>query len=157
MKRVILKQFIPFRQKLVVVTGLFFIGTLLNDKYNEFLGVLFYVLGILFFFVNYNLVITKGFLNYYQFRIFNISLFKIKKELLFPDYVSLFNQSFVQSNHVGFSPDILGDSKYRLYTIKFFKGHKNEILFTSKNRVEVVKLGTQLSTMFNVELHNTLK
>lgn len=155
-KEIDLNQVIPARQKIIVGLPIIGFGFLVFDE-NMIVGILCFLFGLFVFSINYSLVITKDFSNYYQIRSLTFPLFKIKKDLFFPDYVSLFLQSFVQSNNVGFSPKILGDSRYELFTIKFFENNKNVIIFTSSNKDEVMRLGQELSTMLNVELYNILE
>ena len=156
MDSIALSQSIPFRQKIFVAFAMVLVGLYFLESFRV-ISMFFLISALLVFFISYNLVITKAFNSYYQFTIFKISFFTINKNLFFPDYISLFNQSFIQTNHVGYMPDILGESKYKLYTLKFFKGSKNEILFISSNKSTVIKFGTDLANMLDVELHNTLK
>ena len=101
-------------------------------------------------------MINQSFGAYYQFKSFGISIFRINKKLEFPDYISLFNQAFTDSNNVGFSPNILGSSNYKLFTIKLFTENRHTILFTSADKGETEKLGIALGNMLKVKLHNTL-
>lgn len=156
MESVSLNQPIPFRQKIIVGLPLIAIG-LLGFKESVFVGLACIILGLIVFSLNKSLIITKTFKCYYEIKSFSFSLFKIKRKLFFPDYVSLFFQSFIQPNNVGFSPKVLGDSRFKLYTIKFFKDHKNVIIFTSSNKNEAINLAVDLTKMLDVELHNALE
>lgn len=92
-----------------------------------------------------------------QVRLFGFSIFRFKKQFIQPTYISLFKQAFTRENAFGFSPQIIGDDQYSLYTIKLFNEHENKIVFESEDASEVCKLGTQLAILFNIELHNTLE
>ncbi|MDG5491077.1 hypothetical protein [Psychroserpens sp. SPM9] len=156
MERIGLKQEIPLRQKISISSPLIVLGIIFLNE-SVLVGCLVILFGLLVFSINYALVIPKSFSNYYLIRSFNIPLFKVKKTLFFPDYISLFHQSFRQSNNVGFRPNILSDSSYKLYTIKLFQEHKNKIIFTSTNKADVLNYGQDLAQLLGVELYNTLE
>ena len=156
MESVSLKQIAPLRQKLALASPAIVLGILIS-KENLMLSVLLILISLIVFSASYSLVITKEFKNYFKIYTLGLPLFRISKRLRFPDYISLFNQSFIQTNHEGFSPNTLGDTRYKMYTIKFFNDNGNDIVFQSKNKELIIGLGQDLCSMLDVELYNTLE
>lgn len=156
MESIVLKQTVSIRPKLAFGLPLLVVG-FLGSVENLVTGILLIFLAVIIFGLGYNYIISKDFINYRQITVFTIPLFKIKMKFLFPDYISLFHQSFIQTNNRGFVPNTLNDAKYKSYTIKFFKGNQNIIVFESPNKNKVLGLGSSLSEMLDVELYNTLK
>ncbi|MCB0398925.1 MAG: hypothetical protein KDD26_04735 [Winogradskyella sp.] len=76
---------------------------------------------------------------------------------LFNQHTFRYSNKLTRENAFGFSPQIIGDDQYNLYTIKLFNEHKNEIVFEPEDASQVHKLGSELAILFNVELYNTLE
>ncbi|MDT0558033.1 hypothetical protein RM697_05220 [Ichthyenterobacterium sp. W332] len=156
MDKVILKQVVSIRPKIAFGLPVVLLAVLISRE-DILVSILLFLLAAVIFTISQNLIITKKFNNYYRYYTLGLPVFKIKKSLLFPEYISLFNQGFIQTNHEGFSPNNLVDTKYKMYTIKFFKDNRNDMVFQSRKKDLVVGLGKDLCGMLNVELYNTLE
>lgn len=150
-----LKQKLPFKYKLVFMFPLLAFA-LVFIKQESLYFILFLIPTALIFGLNYTLVINKNFNNYYLIKCFNFGIFKSKKELIYPDYISVFKQNFRQSNQIGFMPDVVGDSKFSEYVIRFFKDNKHVTVFFSNDKENTITLGNKLSDILDVNLHNAI-
>lgn len=119
----------------------------------------FYLLALPVLVLSYGFdyVFTVENKSYVRLNLFRIGVFKFEKTFITPTYISLFKQAFSREVAFGFSPQILGDQNYSLYTIKLFNGNENKIVFESEDKAETLKLGRELSELLQVELYNTLE
>jgi hypothetical protein len=120
---------------------------------------LFYLIlfPLLVIFYGFDYVFERGNKSYVNYNVFGFSVLRINKTFISPEYISLFKQAYIRERAFGFSPQILGDEKYALYTIKLFNNKQHQVVFESEDKREVLKLGTELSILLNVELYNTLE
>lgn len=156
MDKIELKQITSIRPKIAFGLPVIIFAFLIYEE-NIVMALILFLVAAVIFTISYSLTITKEFKNYYKYYTLGLPIFKMKKTLLFPEYISLFNQSFIQTNNEGFSPNNLVDARYQRYTIKFFQGNRNHIVFQSKDKDLVIGLGKDLCTLLNVELYNTLE
>ncbi|WP_426431891.1 hypothetical protein ACPX19_05095 [Winogradskyella sp. HB-48] len=115
------------------------------------------VLPVLVLSYGFDYVFTDENKSYVRLNLFKIVVFKFEKTFIKPTYISLFKQAFSREVAFGFSPQILGDQKYSLYTIKLFNDNENMIVFESEDKARTLKLGRELSELLQVELYNTLE
>ena len=101
--------------------------------------------------------IKEGFENYKRINIFGITIWKQKLHILFPDYISIFSASFKKGNEWGAVSALGTKSKYGGVAIKFFKGHKNEIVYKSNDYSKALKKANELSFLLKVRLHDAIK
>lgn len=153
MKHVILNQSISLTSKVFISIVSFFIVTILSMLNGNF-GFM-YLIILAFIFLKKDYIIYENFSNIVRYRVFSVLLYKNEINLTFPEYISLFEQKYKQTASFGFM--ILGEDKFRLYTIKFFKGRSNNTVFKSRYKEEVLDKGHQLSTLLGVRINNTLK
>lgn len=119
----------------------------------EPIGLFIFLIGFLILTINTEIEVFKNFENKY-----NITLFSKNIELISPDYISLFSQSFSRSNDFSTVSALGTKSSYDFHVIHFFdENNRNEIIFKSKNKSEVLEKGIQLAELLNVELLNKLE
>ena len=136
---------------LFIVVG--FIGSLENLT-----GVVILLLGLILFGVNFELEIFKDFKNKLNIKFLSLKLFSQKEELIFPDYISISGQSFSTSNEFGTISALGSKSGFDYYVIRFFdENNRNELVFKTKNKAEVLEKGKQLAELLNVDLLNKLE
>ena len=136
---------------LFIVVGV--IGSLENLT-----GVVILLLGLILFGINFELEIFKDFKNKLNIKFFSLKLFSQKEELIFPDYISIFGQSFSTSNEFSTIFALGSTSGFNYYVIRFFdENYRNEFVFKSKNKAEVLEKGKQLAELLNVDLLNKLE
>lgn len=137
------------------------IGLLLFSLFimtQELSGIILTVIGLLILGVNTEIEVFKNFENKLNITLFNTKLFSIKKNLIYPEYVSLFGQTFSSNNDFSTVSALGSTAEFDFYVIRFFgEGNKNDIIFKSKNKEEVLSKGKQLANLFNVELVNKLE
>jgi hypothetical protein len=120
-------------------------------------GIILTIIGVLILGVHTEIEVFKNFENKLNIILFNMKLFSIKKELISPEYVSLFGQSFSSDNEFSTVSALGSKASFDFYVIRFFgENNKNDIVFKSKNKEVVLRKGKQLSIMLNVELLNKL-
>ena len=79
-------------------------------------------------------------------------------DLIYPEYISLFGQTFSSNNDFSTVSALGSTAEFDFYVIRFFgERNKNDIIFKSKNKEEVLSKGKQLANLFNVELVNKLE
>jgi len=150
---------------IIIVSGLLLIVLGLSDYLNLtrlsivlLMGLFIISLGTLILTVNTEIEITKDFNNKYNITLFTKTIFSFKKKIMHPDYISLFGQSFSGANEYGLISSLGTDYKYDFYVIRFFyKNNKNELIFKSRKREEVLTKGKLLASLLNVELLNKLE
>ncbi|KJD34081.1 hypothetical protein PK35_04950 [Tamlana nanhaiensis] len=113
------------------------------------------LVSICLMFVGYSYLFRSDFKHKMVITVFGFKLIYLKKTFLNPDYISLFPQSYKQTNAFGFLE--FGQSKWKEYTIKFFSSNRNQTVFRSENKEDVLTLGVQLSDLLGVKLYNKLK
>lgn len=116
------------------------------------------VIGLLVLGVHTEIEVFKNFENKLNIIIFNMKLFSIQTELIYPEYISLFGQSFSSDNEFSTVSALGSTASFDFYVIRFFgENNKNDIVFKSKNKEEVLIKGKQLANLLNVELLNKLE
>lgn len=137
------------------------IGLLLFSLFimtQELSGIILTVFGLLILGVNTEIEVFKNFDNKLNITLFNTKLFYIKKDLIYPEYISLFGQTFSSNNDFSTVSALGSTAEFDFYVIRFFgERNKNDIIFKSKNKEEVLSKGKQLANLFNVELVNKLE
>ncbi len=124
----------------------------------ELSGIILTVIGILILGINTEIEVFKSFENKLNIIFFNMKLFSIKKELIYPEYISLFGQSFSSSNEFSTVSALGSTAEFDFYVIRFFdENNRNDIIFKSKNKEDVLIKGCELSNMLAVELINKLE
>ena len=88
-------------------------------------------------------------------RIFNFKIYSYEKNFISPEYLSVVHQPYVDDN--SWIYDVFLDARFKLYTIKFFKGNKRETVFKTSSKEELIQKANELSRLLNVRINNTLK
>jgi len=137
------------------------IGLLLFSLFiitQELSGIILTVIGLLILGVNTEIEVFKNFDNKLNITLFNAKLFSIKKDLIYPEYISLFGQSFSSNNEFSTVSALGSTAEFDFYVIRFFgERNRNDIVFKSKNKDEVLIKGSELSILLNIELVNKLE
>lgn len=124
----------------------------------SFIGLLVLIIGIIFLGINFEIEIFQDFENKLNITIFNKKVFAVKKEIIYPDYISLFGQSFGHTNDFNTVSSLGSTTNFDFYVIRFFDDkNRNEIIFKSKDKDEVLIKGSELSILLEVELVNKLE
>jgi hypothetical protein len=124
----------------------------------EISGLLLSFIGIVILGFQKEIEVFKSFENKLNFYFFNLKLYSTSVELRFPEYISLAEQSLSLSNEYNTVSSLGSTAAIDYYTIRFFdENNRNEIIFNSKNKTEVLEKGTQLAALLNVELLNKLE
>jgi len=124
----------------------------------ELSGIILTVISVLILGVNTEIEVFKNFENKLNITLFNTKLFSIKKDLIYPEYISLFGQSFSLDNEFSTVSALGSTAEFDFYVIRFFgERNRNNIVFKSKNKEEVLIKGSKLSTLLDVELVNKLE
>ena len=143
--------------KVKIFTILFIVVGVIGSLEN-LTGVVILLLGLILFGINFELEIFKDFKNKLNIKFFSLKLFSQKEELIFPDYISIFGQSFSTSNEFSTIFALGSTSGFNYYVIRFFdENYRNEFVFKSKNKAEVLEKGKQLAELLNVDLLNKLE
>lgn len=124
----------------------------------SFIGLLLLCIGIIILGINFEIEIFENFKNKLNITLFGNKVFSINKEIIYPDYISLFGQSFGHANDYNTVSSLGTTASFDFYVIRFFDDrNRNEIIFKSKNRDEVLIKGSELSILLEVELVNKLE
>jgi len=124
----------------------------------ELSGIILTLIGLLVLGVNTEIEVFKNFDNKLNITLFNIKFFSIKKNLIYPEYISLFGQSFSSNNDFSTVSALGSTAEFDFYVIRFFgERNRNDIIFKSKNKEEVLIKGSELSILLDVELVNKLE
>ena len=121
-------------------------------------GLLLTCIGLVILGFQKEIEIFKSFENKLNYYFFNLKLFSTSLELRFPEYISIAEQSLSLSNEYNTVSALGSTTEIDYYTIRFFdENNRNEIIFKSKHKTEVLEKGTQLAALLNVELLNKLE
>ena len=124
----------------------------------ELSGIILTVIGLLVLGVHTEIEVFKNFENKLNIILFNMKLFSIQTELIYPEYISLFGQSFSSDNEFSTVSALGSTASFDFYVIRFFgENNKNDIVYKSKNKEVVLIKGKQLANLLNVELLNKLE
>jgi len=124
----------------------------------ELSGIILTLIGLLVLGVNTEIEVFKNFDNKLNITLFNIKFFSVKKNLIYPEYISLFGQSFSSNNDFSTVSALGSTAEFDFYVIRFFgERNRNDIIFKSKNKEEVLIKGSELSILLDVELVNKLE
>jgi len=124
----------------------------------ELSGIILTVIGLLILGVNTEIEVFKNFDNKLNITLFNTKIFSIKKNLIYPEYISLFGLSFSSNNEFSTVSALGSTAEFDFYVIRFFgERNRNDVVFKSKNRDEVLIKGSELSILLDVELINKLE
>ncbi|NQY31190.1 MAG: hypothetical protein HRT69_17200 [Flavobacteriaceae bacterium] len=124
----------------------------------ELSGIILTVIGLLILGVNTEIEVFENFDNKLNITLFNTKLFSIKKNLIYPEYISLFGQSFSSSNEFSTVSALGSTAEFDFYVIRLFgERNRNDVIFKSKNKDEVLIKGSELSILLDVELVNKLE
>lgn len=149
------KQFKNPKSKIFGTIFLLFGAIGMTESY---IGFIVFLIGVLFFFINFEIEINKDFNNKTNVTLFDQKILSLDRKVLYPDYISLFGQSFGHSNDFSTVSALGSSSQYDFYVIRFFdENNRNEIIFKSKNKDEVLIKGSELSLLLDVELVNKLE
>ena len=143
--------------KVKIFGGLFLIIGIIGSLQN-LTGVAILLIGLLLIGVNFELEIFNNFKNKLNIKFFSFKLFSQKEKLIFPTYISIFGQSFSTSNEFSTVSALGSTSEFDYYVIRFFdENNRNDLVFKSKNKEEVLEKGKQLAELLNVDLLNKLE
>lgn len=117
-----------------------------------FLAITMLVFG---FSVSYK--INSDFNNQKLFSVFGITIFKVKLELDFPEYISVFSASFKLDNEWGAVSAIGTKERHDKTVIRFFTGNKNFTVYKTEKHQKAVEKANTLSKMLNVEIYDATK
>jgi len=155
MKSIKFKEYKNIKAKYIGIGLLVFSLFILTQ---EFSGIILTVLGTLILGVHTEIEVFENFENKLNITVFNMKLFSIKKELIYPEYISLFGQSFSSSNEFSTVSALGSTAEFDFYVIRFFgENNKNDIIFKSKSKEDILSKGKQLANLLNVELVNKLE
>ena len=154
---VILLLFLP---TLFLVPKLFFYEIQSKFLFKKILIILFFLTGIitglLFFIINLEKVFSKDGVCNTSVLCLNKKIFSFSSEHISPKYISVYPQRFSESHN--YSQNVNIDTKTVLYVIRFFdENNRNELVFKTKNKAEVLEKGKQLAELLNVDLLNKLE
>lgn len=152
--KVILKQNISIVSKIIFCSPILFIVLFLTEFNGYF--ILFALIIVPIFGFNYEYVFKKH-ASYYCMKVFNFKFFSNIKNFIKPEYISISNQSYKEGAGWMWDHFIVTSAKFKLYTVKFYKGTNRETVFKTTNREEAILKAEQLSELFDVRIHNALK
>lgn len=101
--------------------------------------------------------IHKNFKNQKIISLFGIPLLKMKMDIPFPEYISLFEGSFSIGNNWGPIASLGTSSKSEKIVIRLFSGIEKVTLFKSNNYKKAQNLAIELHQMLDVELIDKVK
>lgn len=150
---VILKQKISLVSKSLVCSPLLYFILFLTEQkvWNFVLALIF----IPIFGFNYQYVFLQNKTRFLELRVFNFKIYSYEKNFINPEYLSVVHQSYVDDSS-RWMYDMFLDVRFKLYTIKFFKGNNHETVFKTSNKEEVIQKTIELSKLLNVRINNTL-
>ena len=121
-------------------------------------GIIILFIGVVFIGINFELEIFKNFNNKLNIKFFNLKIYSQNSALVFPEYISIFGQSFSSSNEFSSVSALGSTSGFDYYVICFFdENNRHDFVFKSKKRNEVLEKGKQLAELLNVDLLNKLE
>ena len=129
MDRIVLKQNISIVLKIIFCSPIVFIILFLAEFNSYYLFFSFIFIPIFGF--NYEYVIKDDTQCYAQWKLFNLIVYTYDKKFIKPKYISLTNQSYKEGGSWIWFPFFSSTPRFKLYTIKFFKGTKPTVFYSA--------------------------
>ncbi|WP_109302045.1 hypothetical protein [Aquimarina sp. AU474] len=157
MSYVICKQEKALKGKIVTSIVLLFSFLFLFNQTEPFLPrLILFIITLLIFGFSTSYKISSDFNNQKLFSFFGLSLFSIKLDLDFPDYISVFSASFSLNNDWSTVSALGTKERHNKVVVRFFKGNKNVTVYKTNKYQEAVEKANELRTLLNVEVHNMI-
>jgi len=157
--KVVLKQKIGISSKVIVITPILLIILFIAEFNYYYVFVMIIFIPIFGF--NYEYVINQDAKCHSRLKLFNLIIYSYAKNFVKPEYLSLMKQSYREGGswiwHPFFTENIVVNSRFMLYTIKFFNGKLRDTVFKTSKKEEAIQKTNELSKLLNVRITNTLK
>ncbi|TSE05122.1 MULTISPECIES: hypothetical protein [Aquimarina] len=122
------------------------------EKSSLLTTVLFFCMGLIWLGYTKAFKITKDFMNEELYLFFGLIIWKSKLELKFPDYISVFNASFVHREEID------GDeTRFKKWVVRFFKDNTHFTVLKLDDYNKALKIANDLGGLLQVEVYDTSK
>ncbi|MBG6133061.1 hypothetical protein IWQ47_004605 [Aquimarina sp. EL_43] len=158
MDSVFCKQEKPLKVRILSVVFLMVSVSFLFYTEESILSRLLFLLSSLIIFgysVSYK--ISGDFDNQKLFSVFGFPVFKIKLNLEYPDYISVFSTSFSLDNEWGAVSAIGTKERSPKIVVRFFTGNKNFTLYKTEKYDKASEKANELSELLGVEIYDRSK
>ncbi len=155
MKALFFKQPKPSKIKILAVLILLLDGYLLFKSYSTVSQILILLtIAIVLLGYSFSYEIRKNFDVFRHFTFFGITIYKVKENLTFPEYISVFSALFKHDNEWGAVSALGTQEKHSFYVIRLFNGNNKFTLFKTNNYENAISRANELSELIGVEVYD---
>ena len=137
---------------LIIAIAMFFVDSETLVSKFLFLFIALVILGTSVFYK-----ITPEFDNKKIYMVFGIPIFKIKLDVVYPDYISIAPGKFKSDNEYSSVAALGTEEKYDMFALRFFKDNKNDKIYMSSSYEDVLEKAKWLSNVLNTEIYDATK
>ena len=137
---------------LIIAIAMFFVDSETLVSKFLFLFIALVILGTSVFYK-----ITPEFDNKKIYMVFGIPIFKIKLDVVYPDYISIAPGKFKSDNEYSSVAALGTEEKYDMFALRFFKNNKNDKIYMSSSYEDVLEKAKWLSNVLNTEIYDATK
>ena len=137
---------------LIIAIAMFFVDSETLVSKFLFLFIALVILGTSVFYR-----ITPEFDNKKIYMVFGIPIFKIKLDVVYPDYISIAPGKFKSDNEYSSVAALGTEEKYDMFALRFFKNNKNDKIYMSSSYEDVLEKAKWLSNVLNTEIYDATK
>ena len=101
--------------------------------------------------------ITSEFDNKKIYMVFGVPIFKMKLDVVYPDYISIAPGKFKSDNEYSSVAALGTEEKYDMFALRFFKDNKNDKIYMSSSYEDVLEKAKWLSNVLNTEIYDATK
>ena len=101
--------------------------------------------------------ITSEFDNKRIYMVFGVPMFKMKLDVVYPDYISIAPGKFKSDNEYSSVAALGTEEKYDMFALRFFKDNKNDKVYMSSSYEDVLEKAQWLSNVLNTEIYDATK
>ena len=155
---ILCKQRRALKGKIVSIIFFLFALALFLDASKSFtvkFGFLFVSLIIIATSVYYK--ITSEFDNKKIYMVFGVPIFKMKLDVVYPDYISIAPGKFKSDNEYSSVAALGTEEKYDMFALRFFKDNRNDKVYMSSSYEDVLEKAQWLSNVLNTEIYDATK
>ncbi|WP_299259159.1 hypothetical protein [uncultured Aquimarina sp.] len=158
MKKLFFKQQKPLKIKILGILIFVLVGYLLligNSSLSQVLILL--TIGVLLLGYSISYEVRVSFEVYRHLRFFNSTVYKVKKDLVFPEYISVFSALFTQDNEWGSVSALGTKEKHGSFVIRLFSENNKFTLFKTNNYETALLRAKELGELIDVEIYDATK
>jgi len=152
------EQLKPLKIKILGIVIFPLIGYILFKEIGSIFQIIFLlVISVILLLYKIRYEVMVGGYVYKHFGFLNITVYKRKMDISYPEYISVFSASFKQDNEWGSVSALGTQERHEKIVIRFFNGTEKFTLYKTNNYTIALKKAKELGELLDVEIHNAIR